>query len=345
MKKLIRREYSMPQLIAILCGGPSAEHDVSLTSAARVHDTLKPRGDVLRVTVNRTGTRWNIDDAGHYTTADALAYLKRRGAIAFIAMHGTFGEDGTVQRLLDDAGVPYTGSGPEASALAMDKVRAAEMFAACGLHVPRAVPWTITSPSGSTAFRDAIIASLTFPVILKPSDLGSSVGIAIADDATELDAAIAVAAEESPNLVAQEFLRGRELTCAILDSGDAPTALPITEIVPLESAFFDFSAKYAPGASHEITPANLSESITTTVQAAAITAHTSLGCRGMSRSDFILVGDTPYILETNTIPGLTPTSLLPQAAAAAGIDFATLLDRIIAAVERPCQVRNFLLAA
>ncbi|MDO8621885.1 MAG: D-alanine--D-alanine ligase [bacterium] len=323
----------MRQPIAILCGGPSVEHDVSLASAARIEAALKSRGDVILVTVDRDGERWAISDAGNGTPSDALAHLKRRGAIALIAMHGTYGEDGTVQQLLEDAGIPYTGSGPAASALAMDKVRSADVFRNSGLRVPETLPWSVKTPEDHRAFLQAIPSRFQFPVVVKPSNLGSSVGVSIALDAHALEEAIAAAAHVSTSLIAQEHLRGREVTCGVMDDGDPTSAraLPVTEIIPQYATFFDYTAKYAPGGSREITPAALPPTATAAVQAAAITAHRCLGCTGVSRTDIILVEGIPYILETNTIPGLTTTSLLPQAAAAAGITFDVLIDRMVAA--------------
>jgi len=168
---------------------------------------------------------------------------------------------------------------------------------------------------------------------VKPSNLGSSVGVTVVADEHALEEAIAAAARVGTSLIAQEYLRGREVTCGVLDDGSVESvrALPVTEIIPHHAPFFDYTAKYAPDGSREITPAALSSTMTAAVQAAAMMAHRCLGCAGVSRTDMILVEDVPYVLETNTIPGLTAASLLPQAAAAAGITFDALIERMVAA--------------
>lgn len=309
--------------ILLLMGGPSAEHEVSLSTGQQVMRALDQKKYAARsLVIPRTGFQsFNVQK------------LKSSTDLAFIAMHGEFGEDGRLQALLDTAGIPYVGSGVLASALAMDKVRAAHIFRQHGLTVP----WQVTF--GRREWRagrprwERKIQTLGLPVVVKPTDRGSSIGVTIVSKFKSLKDAVTNAARYSDQIMAEEFIRGRELTCGVLDdpkTGKA-SALPPTEIIPRAGAFYDYRSKYADGGSDHLTPPpNIPKAMIREIQEAAVTAHRALGCRGMSRSDFIFGPENKlYILETNTIPGMTRTSLLPQAAAAAGIPFPKLLDLLI----------------
>lgn len=298
MKKKLR--------VAVLMGGPSAEHEVSLKTGAMILQYLDPvRYDAQRVFIDKRG-RWSTP----------LKKLKRQADIVFIAMHGEYGEDGTVQALLEKEHIPFTGSGSTASRLGMDKIVAGELFKKSGFNIPP--PPTI------------------FPIVVKPSDRGSSVGITIAKDTDELWSAIQIALRVSSHIMFQQLIRGREITCGVLEINGKPMPLPPTEIIPIASSFFDFKAKYIPGGSQEITPPNLPTDVIKRIQRVALTAHRVIGCRGMSRTDTILdAHGNIFILEINTIPGMTKTSLLPQAAKAMGVSFPQLLDHIIAAALQP----------
>lgn len=297
MKKKLR--------IAVFVGGPSAEHEVSLKTGAMILEHLDPeRYEVRRVFINKRG-RWSVP----------LKKLKGLIDVAFIAIHGEYGEDGTLQALLEEAHIPFTGSGSTASRLGMDKIVAGELFTKAGLTMPP-VP-------------------TKFPVVVKPSDRGSSVGVTIAKNTGELLPAIQNALHTSPRVMFQQYIVGREVTCGVLEINGRAVTLPPTEIIPVASSFFDFKAKYAPGGSREITPPNLPNDTIKRIQRVALTAHRAIGCRGMSRTDTILdARGNIFVLEINTIPGMTKTSLLPQAAAAAGISFPKLLDYIIASALR-----------
>ncbi len=309
--------------IAVICGGPSSEHGVSLKTAKMVLGHLdRTRYAAILVTIGKDGA-WKFGSAKPVGIGAALTRLASFD-FAFIAMHGVFGEDGRMQALLEWVGIPYSGSGVTSSAMAMDKGIANGIYRAAGMRVPRY--GVFERDSREEGYRRAL------PAVVKPINGGSSVGVSIARTRGELRKGIDRVLRNSTRVMVQRFVKGREFTCGVLEDGKGTAfALPPTEIVPRASAFFDYRAKYAAGGSEEITPAVLPRAMTKTMQAMALTAHHALGCRGMSRSDFILRGRTFFILETNTIPGMTETSLLPQAARAAGIDFSAMLDLIIAA--------------
>ncbi len=295
--------------VLILGGGPSSEHEISLKTAKMVHKHLdRKKYQPMLASISRKG-RWELP----------ISKIKSVADVVFIAMHGEFGEDGTVQKILDDIKLPYTGSGFRASALGMDKIRSRQIFKSAGMAVPK--------------FIDS------FPVVVKPSDRGSSVGVSIVKKREDLNAAIKNAKKYSKNVMVEEFVHGAELTCGVLDDGkNNLTPLLPTEIVPKMGEFFDYASKYTESGSEEITPARVPPEILKECQDIALRAHIAVGCSGFSRTDMIWSkldglprGKTGkiYVLEINTIPGLTRQSLLPKAAAASGISFPKLLDHII----------------
>lgn len=242
--------------------------------------------------------------------------------VVLIALHGVWGEDGRIQGLLDTLGIPYTGSGVLASALAMDKVMAKKALAAEGIDVPRGA--VVRAAAGADLER---ARSVGLPLFVKPVASGSSVGATLvrADDA--LVPAIRAALAEDERVLVEEYLRGRELTVAVIGNDD-PRALPVIEIVTAHE-FFDYGAKYDAGESEEICPARIPDEVARRAQALAVRAHEALGCRGMSRTDLVWTGERMVVLEVNTIPGMTANSLLPKAARAAGIPFPELLERLV----------------
>lgn len=268
-------------------------------------------------------------------------------------MHGPYGEDGTIQGFLELIGIPYTGSNVTASALAMDKILSAKLFRDRGLAVPEFVSFDKQGWRKNRKPLSAKIKKLGLPVVIKPINLGSSVGITIVQKPALLLKAVRLALALSPNVMAQKYIRGKELTCGVIDNGIPGTevALMPTEIIPKTSSFFDYHSKYTPGASEEITPPRLPKSIVKQIQQTALACHRTLGCSGMSRTDMILEENRKqkienkdpklYILEVNTIPGMTETSLLPQAAKASGITFAQLLERIIVAALNRSRYNRF----
>ncbi|HYK98297.1 MAG TPA: D-alanine--D-alanine ligase [Candidatus Acidoferrales bacterium] len=242
--------------------------------------------------------------------------------VVLIALHGTWGEDGRIQGLLDTLGIPYTGSSVLASALAMDKVMAKTVLAAAGLAVPKGAV-----VSAATRADLARAAAVGLPAFVKPVASGSSVGAHIVRRADELAPAITDALKYDERALVEEYLRGTELTVAVIGN-DEPEALPVIEIVP-KREFFDYHAKYDSGESEEIVPARIPADVAKRVQELALRSHAALGCRGMSRTDFVWAGDRMVALEVNTIPGMTANSLLPRAAKAAGIPFGQLLARFV----------------
>ncbi len=247
--------------------------------------------------------------------------------VAFLALHGRYGEDGTLQGMLDLLGIPYVGSGTLASALAMDKVMAKTLLAANGIPVPRGCVVE------RRAFRDdppgvAAVAARLLPAVVKPVAQGSSIGMSLVDEPAGMLEALREALVYDTRALVEERLVGMELTVGVIGNRDLQ-ALPVVEIVP-KREFFDYRAKYDPSLSDEICPARISADATLTAQNLGVAAHRALGCRGLSRSDMIdVAGRGPVVLEVNTMPGMTVNSLLPKAAKAAGIRFGDLLDRLV----------------
>jgi len=299
--------------VALLAGGRSGEREVSLAGAAGFEAAIdRERYDIRR-----------------YDPKTDLALLARDADsidVAFILLHGNYGEDGTMQGYLDLLDIPYQGSGVLGSALAMDKNMAKILYRLHGLPVAE---WEMARPEDSED-PARLLATLELPLVIKPVREGSSLGMTIAHDEKQLLEGVRLAYDYDSEVMVEQFLAGRELTVGVLGNNEL-TPLPLVEIIPGEEyAFFDYTAKYKEGATREICPAEVDAAITAKAQALAVTAHRALRLRGYSRTDMIL---TPegflYLLETNTIPGMTPTSLFPQAAAAAGLDFTTLISRLL----------------
>ncbi|MDG4475740.1 D-alanine--D-alanine ligase family protein [Thiovibrio frasassiensis] len=298
--------------LALIAGGKSGEREVSLAGAKEVEKALSREKYEVR----------------RYDPATDLARLAADAGtieMAFILLHGPLGEDGTMQGFLDLLGVPYQGAGVLGSALAMDKNLAKILYKQAGLTV---ADWEMAQPEDQTNPR-RLLACLSLPLVIKPIRQGSSLGMSLAKSEAELSEGLIKAFTYDSEVMVEEYVRGREITGGVLGNKEL-TALPIVEIIPGEGyAFFDYQAKYQPGASREVCPAELAPEVTAKAQAIALTAHRALQLKGYSRTDMIVAGDSIYVLETNTIPGMTPTSLLPQAAAAHGLPFPALLDRLI----------------
>lgn len=298
--------------IALIAGGKSGEREVSLAGAKGVEKALDPeKYDVRR-----------------YDPAIDLAKIAADAAqidMAFILLHGPLGEDGTMQGFLDLLGIPYQGAGVLGSALAMDKNLAKVLYRQAGISV---ADWEMADRSDIDN-PARLLARLSLPLVIKPIRQGSSLGMSIARTEQELGEGLARAFDFDSEVMVEQFIKGREITGGVLGNEEL-TALPIVEIIPGDKyTFFDYEAKYQPGASKEVCPADLPEEITAKAQQIALTAHRALKLRGYSRTDMIVADDDIFVLETNTIPGMTPTSLLPQAAAAYGLPFPALLDRLI----------------
>jgi D-alanine-D-alanine ligase len=327
------------QNITILAGGPSAEHEVSLATGKVIFNTLDRNKYIPRLVTITKNKKWiflpiNTKKGSLILeTGQALDRLKSENIdVIFIALHGTFGEDGTIQAFLELVDIPYTGSGILASALAMDKIKSSELFSLGGLNIPKYINFTHKQWSkNKRLIIKELKKKISYPVVVKPSNSGSSVGITIVKNIKGIDKAVQSSFSYTNNIMIQKYISGIEVTCAVLDEDKdiEPIALPPTQIIPKTSKFFDYQAKYTPGASKEITPPNLPTNIINTIQSIAIKTHKTIGCAGMSRTDMIVSKNKIYVLEINTIPGMTETSLYPQAAKAIGITFPKLLDKII----------------
>ncbi len=298
--------------LALIAGGKSSEREVSLKSGAQVYQALnKDKYDIRRY--------------DPLTDLERLVREAKELDAALIIMHGRGGEDGSMQGLLDLLEIPYQGSGVLASALAMNKELSKAIYQQAGLKVPRAL---IFDRAGAPSPQE-IESALGLPVVIKPVNEGSSIGISKAPTPEALSTGLAAAFTLDNRVLVEEFIQGTEVTGGVLGNAKLQ-ALPLVEIIPASNyAFFDYEAKYQPGASEEICPARISPELTQRAQACALTAHKALGCRGYSRTDMMVRGQEIFVLETNTIPGMTATSLFPQGAKAAGIDFSTLLDTLI----------------
>jgi D-alanine-D-alanine ligase len=268
-----------------------------------------------------------------FSAVDGLRELcESRVDCVFLALHGPFGEDGRIQGTLDLLGIPYTGSGCGASAIAMDKVRTKALAEHAGVKV--APQYVIRKPewlAGTEGWIARVTETFGYPCVVKDPCQGSSLHMAIPADASGFRDAVNQIFQVTSWLMVEKYLTGPEVTCGVLDveAGRPAIAMPVTEIRPVTAAFFDYVAKYTPGATQEITPARISDSATAKVQAMALRVHEAVGCRGLSRSDMILVDDEPIFIEINTIPGMTETSLFPQAAAVYGLSFAQVVERLV----------------
>lgn len=298
--------------IAVLAGGWSGEREVSLKSGMAVYEAL-----------NRE--KYSV---ARYDPRDELKVLIRDRAeidLAFILLHGKFGEDGRIQGMLDVLQIPFVGSGVLASALALNKRVAKNVFRAAGLCV--AEDRILTRGEGFSV--DRVMGKLGTPVVIKPVSEGSSLGISIASDREGIMRGIEKAFQYDTEVMVEAYVGGREITCCILGN-QVLEALPVVEIVPADAyAFFDYDAKYTPGATREICPAAIPSALGEQAAHIAKTAHKALGCRVWSRSDIIIRDGALHLLETNTIPGMTETSLFPLAARAAGMSLSDLLDKMI----------------
>jgi|SRR3989338_8320108 len=322
--------------IGVLIGGISAEHEVSLATGQNVIDNLdrsKYSPVVIKITKDK---KWFLNGRAVASEANALKSCD----VVFNALHGTFGEDGRVQALLEYYGKLYTGSGITASALAMDKLRSREMFKLAGLQVPKTLK--IRKGDNYQALLNVFVNKIVnFPVVVKPCSSGSSIGVQIVNNQSKLDKAVEGAFQLDKKVLIEEFIEGKEVTCGILDSIGSVTALPVTEILPKRSnKFYNYKAKYKDRQCDFVIPAQIDDDLTKRIQEIAVKTHQLLGCKAYSRTDMIIKpvrpiqqvqgeGNDIYVLEINTLPGLTSHSLVPMAAKIAGLSFSQLLDNII----------------
>ncbi len=299
--------------LALIYGGKSAEREVSIAGAKGIEQALDKKKYIIK----------------KYDAAKDLPNLVKDASeldCAFILLHGKFGEDGTIQGLLDLIGLPYQSSGVLGSAIAMDKHISKILYKENGLLTPKWLRFYKDDQINETK----ILENLNLPVVVKPCNQGSSVGITIVRDITQLNKAITDAFNWDNEVIVEQYIKGREITGGVLGLEEL-VPLPIVEIIPGEEfAFFDYKAKYEPGATKEICPADIPLKLTELAQKTALAAHKALRLSIYSRTDMILTEDEKiYAIETNTIPGMTPTSLFPQAAKAYGLSFTELLDKLI----------------
>ncbi|MDP3900564.1 MAG: D-alanine--D-alanine ligase family protein [bacterium] len=349
----------MKKRILLLFGGPSSEHEVSLQSAKSVYSNLnRDKYEILPVGIDKNG-QWffantqdfiidNVDYLKTKLNTDKmkLVTLERKDDQFFLqniagdevaqvdlvlpVLHGPFGEDGQLQAELENIGVPYVFSDSKSSSLAMDKIRSKDLVKKNNITV---APEIILRKGDNFDPKD-IIEKLSLPIVIKPNELGSSVGVTIAKNEKDLAQGIAAGFVYGNTVLLEKFIAGRELTVAVIGN-DTPQALPVIEIIPKTSDWFDYQAKYSTGGSAEVCPAEIPDEVRSRVQRDAIKAFEIIGCRDLARVDFIWSKDDDelYFLEINTIPGMTDASLTPKAAKAANMSFKEFLDKIIEIAE------------
>ncbi len=293
----------MKKNVLVLSGGASSEYNVSLSSGQEVVKNLDKE-------------KYNVDflilpKKGNF---DLGIFKNRKPDVVFIAIHGLYGEDGKIQGMLELMKIPYTGSGVLASSLGMDKLIFRKLLDSQKIKYPK---FQVNSSKGLKGGK----------FFVKPHDQGSSIGVTFVENKSKLNEAIRFAKKYSPIVLVDEYIDGLELTCPVLGN-DEPIALPVIEIVP-NGTFFDYKSKYSDGGAEEIVPARISKSMTKRIQKIAVDVYKLVGCSGFGRVDFILRKSTPYVLEINTIPGMTPNSLFPKSAREFGLTYQQLLDKII----------------
>jgi len=306
--------------VAVLMGGVSSEREVSLKTGRKIAEALdRERYEVVPLEIGRPQAR----SCGSPPGNELIPLLTdgRCPDVVFIALHGRYGEDGTVQGLLDLLGVPYTGSGVLASALALNKAVSKKLMLAEGIRTP---PFVLVRDREEGLAR---ASELPLPLVVKPNREGSTIGVTIVRQADQIASALEQAFMHDAEVLVEQYIEGTEITAGVLGN-ENPRVLPLVEIVP-RSGFYDYESKYTPGATDEIVPARIPEARAREARDLALRAHKALGCRGMSRVDMICTPDEVWVLEVNTIPGMTETSLLPRAAAAAGMSFGELVEELI----------------
>ncbi|HRZ95291.1 MAG TPA: D-alanine--D-alanine ligase family protein [Candidatus Moranbacteria bacterium] len=343
--------------LAVIFGGQSGEHEVSLKSANQVMNALNPeKYNIIPIAITKKG-QWLIGNKGKeymklnlpkaseergisVEQSQSLVTIDHKGGkleqfsegstdgnkidLVLPIVHGPFVEDGKLQGMLEMLNLPYVFSGTLASALAMNKYKTKLIAKKAGLVIAKDMV------VGKKYRTEKIVKKLNLPVVVKPIELGSSVGINIAKNEEELKNSVDKALELGSEVLLEQFIKGRELTVAVMGN-KSPKALPVIEIIPKISTFFDYKAKYETGGSEEVCPANIPDEIRKKVQKYAVKVFKALGCRDLARADFILSEENGklYFLEINTIPGMTATSLAPQAAASAGMEFSEFLNKLI----------------
>lgn len=301
--------------VAVLYGGVSKEREVSLSSGKGIIEALEQKGhDVVGIDFHpeRLEEIINLD-------VDCV----------FIGLHGKFGEDGRIQGLLDMLEIPYVGSGVLASALAMDKAKAKQIFSMHNIPVAKGISYPVSEDTDIATLAEEINSEFQAPFVIKPNREGSTLGLTIVTEPSEVAKAVKLAAESDDHILVEDFVKGTELTVAVLGVKGKEKALPIIEIVP-KNEYYDYESKYAAGGSEHIIPARINDDVAEQIQKYAVLAHQALNCEVYSRVDFILdEAGIPYILEVNTLPGMTPTSLFPDTAKTIGLNYNDMIEEFI----------------
>ncbi|MEC3884690.1 D-alanine--D-alanine ligase [Halobacillus sp. HZG1] len=301
--------------IAVLYGGTSGEREVSLSTGKGIIKALENKGHEVTP----------ID----FSPEKMEEVLKLDVDLVFIGLHGRFGEDGKIQGLLDMLGIPYVGSGVLASALAMDKAKSKQIFSLNGLHTAKSEVFDVTDHGQFSVIEDEIKRTFTLPFVIKPNQEGSTLGLTIVKKEQDIRQAIEMAAHSDSMILVEDYVKGREVTVPVMGYKGKEQALPVIEIIP-KNDYYDFDSKYKPGGSEHIVPAKVSETLTAQLQQDAVLAHQLLGCDVYSRVDFIInENEEPVILEVNTLPGMTPTSLFPDSAQAIGLSYDDLIQKFV----------------
>lgn len=303
-------------VVAVVLGGPSSEAEISRVTGAAIAGALREKG-------------YNAQEV-ELEPANLIPTLEKMGAkVVFNAVHGMYGEDGRLQSILEAAGIPYTGCGVLASAVGMDKAATKRFLQSAGISSPRCLIINRRDAKDLDAVEKEILANFSIPVVIKAATQGSSIGVHIVKDAKDVKEAVSDCFKYSADVLVEERIKGKELTVAMMEDGDEIRCLPVIWIAP-HSGAYDFHSKYTKGATDYHCPAPLSEEVTAHVQKLALDTYKVLGLRGVARVDVMLdENNQGYVLEANTIPGMTATSLVPKAAAAVGISFPELCEKIL----------------
>ena len=307
-------------VVAVVLGGPSSEAEISRVTGAAIANALREKG-------------YNAQEV-ELEPANLIPTLEKMGAkVVFNAVHGMYGEDGRLQSILEAAGMPYTGCGVLASAVAMDKAATKRFLQSANISTPRCLIINHRDAKDLDAVEAKILEQFSIPVVIKAATQGSSIGVHIVKDAKDIKEAVSDCFKYSADVLVEECIKGKELTVAMMEDGDEIRCLPVIWIAP-HSGAYDFHSKYTKGATDYHCPAPLSEEVTVHVQKLALDTYKVLGLSGVARVDVMLdENNQGYVLEANTIPGMTATSLVPKAAAAVGISFPELCEKILLSAE------------
>lgn len=307
-------------VVAVVLGGPSSEAEISRVTGAAIANALREKG-------------YNAQEV-ELEPANLIPTLEKMGAkVVFNAVHGMYGEDGRIQSILEAAGMPYTGCGVLASAVAMDKAATKRFLQSANISTPRCLIINRRDAKDLDAVEAKILEQFSIPVVIKAATQGSSIGVHIVKDAKDVKEAVSDCFKYSADVLVEECIKGKELTVAMMEDGDEIRCLPVIWIAP-HSGAYDFHSKYTKGATDYHCPAPLSEEVTAHVQKLALDTYKVLGLSGVARVDVMLdENNQGYVLEANTIPGMTATSLVPKAAAAVGISFPELCEKILLSAE------------